>query len=680
MPRNRSSHRGARETGRGDHGPRVVVLEILSINEDGEPVGKPVDWRGDGEAPEVAVREQRGRGRRASAGAPPGGALGPGDRALVRLHGTRGRYEASVIKRIAPAPRTVIGIYDGANRIQSTQRAGIADYWVHAADTKDAEKGEMVVAQILERRRLERPRARVIERLGVETGTKSFSMIAVNNNNVPHLFEPDVLADAAAAGPVTTEGRVDLRDVPLVTIDGEDARDFDDAVWAEPVELDGHAGWHIIVAIADVAWYVRPGSALDREALRRGNSTYFPDRVVPMLPEALSNGWCSLRPNEDRACMAAHIWIDAAGNIKRHRFERAIMCSVERLTYNQVQHARDHGSPDLAPLISPLYGAFGALLSARERRQTIDLDVPERYVRLDSAGRVVDGVARERLDSHRLIEEFMIAANVAAAETLERLKQTCMYRIHDAPPESKLVDFAEFARGMGLRFSKGQVVQPSLFIGILAHAREKGIEDVVSELVLRAQSQAEYSVANIGHFGLALRRYCHFTSPIRRYPDLIIHRLTRWALEQGQSRPARGHAKVKELLKEDELRAVGIESSEAERRADDAERELIDLKKLDFMEQHLGDEFDGLLISLNKWGFWVELMDLFVEGVVALETLDPAADYYFREPTRSIAPGRRSRVPDAPAFHLGDRLRVRVDRIDRQQKRLHFSVVTPPRP
>lgn len=636
----------------------MAVLEIVSINGDDEPVGRPVDWKGEGDPPQIAVHEERPQhGRRR--GGPPGGALGVGDRVLVRLHGTRGRYHASVIKKLSPAPRTVIGIYDGKNRIRSTERSGIADYWVHDADTMGAQKNELVEAQILQRRRLERPRAKVVERLGGPGDKRSFSLIAIHNNDIPHVFPREVLAEAAAAGPVSADGRVDLRDVPLVTIDGADARDFDDAVWAEPAEVDGHPGWHLIVAIADVAWYVRPGSALDEEALKRGNSTYFPDRVVPMLPEAFSNGWCSLRPNEDRACMAAHIWIDNGGNILRHRFERAIMRSVQRLTYEQVQHARDHGTPGLAPIIAPLYGAYDALIGARQKRETIDLDVPERIIRLDASGRVIDVVPRARLDSHRLIEEFMIAANVAAAETLERLKQPCMYRVHDAPPEGKLLEFAEFVSENGLKFSKGQVITPALFNRVLAQARDKGIEEVVSQVVLRTQAQAEYSTANIGHFGLALRRYCHFTSPIRRYADLLVHRALIAGLKLGEGGLPPGNR---------DLAPLGPLITACERRSVAAEREAADRFVASYYDGREGELVSGRIAGATRAGLFVRLDDTQADGFVPRRTLAV-------RPSRRGGPARRSGRGRREEPQIGDSVRCRIVEAEGERGSLILEIV-----
>ena len=618
-------------------------------------MGRPVNWRGSGPVPDIIISERPdagGRGR----GAPAGGALGIGDRALVRTRSAHGRLEGQVVRKLQPVAEAVLGIYDGSNRIHSTQRVGVEDYWVHNADLKGAEKGDLVLATILPRRRLERPRAKVIEVLGHEDGTRAFSLIAIKNHDIPLIFPTEVMDEADAARGVTPDDRVDLRHVPLVTIDGEDARDFDDAVWAEPVEdEDGRPGWHLIVAIADVAWYVRPGSALDREALKRGNSTYFPDRVVPMLPEALSNGWCSLKPKEDRACMVARIWIDKDGNMLRHRFERAIMNSAARLTYNQVQAAWNDKDPELLPILTPLYGAYEALNAARERRDTMDLDVPERKVQLDEKGNVVDIAPRARLDSHKLIEEFMIAANVASAEGIEAVRLPAVYRVHDAPPDGKLEEFAKFARGIGFKFNRGDVIRPSLFNGLLKRAQEKGIADVVGQMVLRTQAQAEYSTVNIGHFGLALRRYCHFTSPIRRYSDLLVHRALITGLNLGEG-GFKGPTP--------DLAPAASVITAAERRSVAAEREAADRFVASYYGAREGDIVEGRIVGSAKSGLFVRLDDTLADGFVPRRSL-PGGGFSSRMSHGGSRRGKTGKGSKGTKdYETGDRVSVRIVEAD----------------
>jgi ribonuclease R len=375
-----------------------------------------------------------------------------------------------------------------------------------------------------------------------------------------------------------------------------------------------------------------------------------------MLPEALSNGWCSLKPKEDRACMVAHIWIDADGNMLRHRFERAIMCSAARLTYNQVQAARDSQDATLAPIIAPLYGAFEALNGARERRDTMDLDVPERVVKLDDKGTVIDIAPRPRLDSHKLIEEFMIAANVAAAETLEELKQPVVYRIHDAPPDGKLEEFAEFARGIGFKFNRGDVVRPSLFNGLLKRAQEKGIGDVVSQMVLRTQAQAEYATINIGHFGLALRRYCHFTSPIRRYADLLVHR----GLIAGLNLGAGGFG-----TNRPDLAPAASLITAAERRSVAAEREAGDRFAASYYAAREGDIVEGRIVGEAKSGLFVRLDDSQVDGFVPRRSL-PGGGFGSSRMSHGGSPRGRPHKggKGAKNYETGDRVSCRIVEAD----------------
>jgi ribonuclease R len=456
---------------------------------------------------------------------------------------------------------------------------------------------------------------------------------------------------AAQAGPAPLGGRADLRAVPLVTIDGADARDFDDAVFAAPDEDSANRdGWHLIVAIADVAWYVRPGDALDRAALDRGNSIYFPDRVVPMLPEALSNGWCSLKPGEDRPCMAAHLWIDKTGRLVRHRFERALMRSAARLTYEEVQAAADGDAAAMpAGVVDRLYGAYRALKTARDARQPLDLDLPERIIELDDKGRVETIGTRARLDSHRLIEEFMIAANVAAAETLEKLRQPCMYRVHDEPPPEKLVALRDVLSGIGLNFAKGQVVMPRSFNQILKLAEGTGDAPLVSEIVLRTQAQAIYSPENIGHFGLALRRYAHFTSPIRRYADLMVHR----ALISGIKA---GPGGLPQPLPD--FTTIGEHISMTERRAVEAERDAADRYTSAFLSDRVGEIMEARVTGVTRFGLFVTLAAS--GGDALLPMRDLPGGPYTHDTRRHVLRARRGKK----LYRLGDTLSVRLTEAD----------------
>ncbi len=573
---------------------------------------------------------------------------------------------------------------------------------------------------------------RVLEVLGKPGDFGLDVELVIRKYHIPHEFPDEVLAEARGTPrevqPAEAARRHDFRDLPIVTIDGEDAKDFDDAVYVER-RANGH--WLLQVHIADVSHYVRPGAELDREARMRGTSVYFPDRAVPMLPEELSNGICSLRPEVERLVLSCVMELDARGEVVDYWFAEGVIRSAARMTYTAVNACLEGDAAvrgryaALAPEFDKMKELALILNAKRDRRGSIDFDLPEPIIRFDERGQMV-GIARsERNIAHRLIEEFMLAANETVASFLERQGVASLYRIHETPDPQKVLEFEEIAATFGYSLGlseqltrkvrvKGREqgrggrrqdraqyiperidISPHHYQGLVAKIEGKPEERIVSYLMLRSLKQARYSEKNVGHFALATPCYTHFTSPIRRYPDLIVHRLLKWTLAARPesdrvgremihasriSAPARHESEraARGPLAVEELASIAAESSDSERRADDAERELIDLKKLDYMEQHLGDEFDGLIISVAKFGFWVELLEMFVEGFVALESLDPAADYFFRDTTRSIAPGRRSKVKDAPAFRLGDRIRVRVDRIDRVLKQIQFSVTGPP--
>ena len=633
--------------------PAIAELEICAIDLDGEVKARPLAWPKEGEPPAIFVVENRL------------GADAVGERIVARLTQLDdGSYEARVVRRIAAGVERVLGVFrrdsGGGGRIEPTDRRVKLEYRVAAGDRNEADSGELVLAEILPSRRLAAPQARIVERLGDTAEPRTISLIAIHGNDIPTEFPPEALAQAAAAKPVALGTRTDLREIPLVTIDGSDARDFDDAVWAEPDAEAGNAGgWHIMVAIADVSWYVRPGDALDREAEKRGNSVYFPDRVVPMLPEALSNELCSLKPDVPRACLAVHMWLDAHGHKKRHRFVRGLMRSAARLTYEQVQAARG-GAPDattrplLDDVVTPLYGAFAALSTARAERGTLDLDLPERRVILDDSGRVARIERRQRLDSHRLIEEFMIAANVAAAETLEKQRQLCMYRIHDAPDPAKLEalrKFLEGLEGVGLRLAKGQAVRPRDFNRLLHHAAGTPYSAMINELVLRSQAQAVYSPENIGHFGLALRRYAHFTSPIRRYSDLLVHRaLVSGHNAAGENFGEGGSATMAPAA----FAAVGEHISQTERRAAAAERSAIDRYTAAYLSARVGASFPGRINGVTRFGLFITLEESGADGLVPIGSLP--GDYYHHEEAQHRLIGRRS----GRIYRLGDPVTVRL--------------------
>ncbi|HUZ73198.1 MAG TPA: ribonuclease R [Stellaceae bacterium] len=646
-PRTESgAQRGARRKTASATLPETGIIEITAIDIDGELHGRPLSGPDAAPAPELLVVIERG-----------GPALGIGDRAVVRyVRREHDRYEARVLREVGGAPDRIVGIFrrgrDGG-QLEPTDRKVRSAFRIAAADTAGAEDGEIVLAAVSPARRLGPPEARIVERLGDSADPHSFSLIAIHSHGIPTAFPDAALALAARARPVALGSRTDLRAVPLVTIDGADARDFDDAVWAEP-DAEREGGWHAVVAIADVAWYVRPGDALDHAARERGNSAYFPDRVVPMLPEALSNELCSLRPGVDRACLAVHLWIDGAGRVGRHRFERGLMRSAARLTYEAVQEAIDGRPNDVAaalvePALKPLYGAWRALDHARRQRGTLELDLPERRILLAPDGRVASIAPARRLDSHRVIEELMIAANVAAAETLERVKQPCMYRVHDTPDPAKLAALRDFLASLGvpgLRLVKGQAVRPRDFSGILQRAADTPYARLIHQLVLRSQAQAVYSPGNLGHFGLALRRYAHFTSPIRRYADLLVHR----ALIAGHGFGSGGLAHDAGP----DFAALGEHISMTERRAAAAERSAADRYIAAFLAERVGARFAARVNGVTRAGLFVTLDDTGADGLVPMSSLP--GDYYVHDEARHRLIGRRTRR----SFTLGDKLTVRL--------------------
>jgi len=642
--------RGRRMRAPGAALPGVAVLRIVAIDGEGEAIAQPIRWEEDAPPPRITMAaEDRGKG-----------ALAVGDRVLARLQENEdGSWTGRTMRRLeSQADLRVVGVFrrgrDGQARILPADKRARDTWPVREGDTGGAKDGELVEALVEASDRLGPRRTVVTARYGDAEDPRSISLIAIHAAGIPTEFRPKAVAQAEAARPAGLDGRVDLRQVPLVTIDGADARDFDDAVWAEP-DPEHPGGWHLIVAIADVAHYVPPGSPLDRDAFERGNSCYFPDRVVPMLPEALSNGLCSLRPDEDRACLAADLWIDAQGRLKRHRFRRGLMRSAARLTYEQVQAARN-GQPDeltgplLEPVIAPLYGAYEALLAAREKRGTLELDLPERKVQLGEDGRVASIGIRPRLDSHKLIEEFMIAANVAAAETLSDRGMPALYRVHDQPDRARVEALKEFLAPLGYSLSLGQVMRPRVFGQILARAAGRPEEAMVNEMVLRAQAQAVYSPENIGHFGLALPRYAHFTSPIRRYADLTVHRGLIRLLGLGGD-----GATEDELSRLDE---IGTHISVTERRAAQAERDAVDRYMASWLSDRIGAIMPGRIGGVAKFGLFVKLDESGADGLVPISTLPD--DYYDYDEAQHALIGRRwNRV-----FRLGARVRVRVTEAD----------------
>ena len=654
--------------------PEVVLADIRSRDRDGELVAEPAEWDDEefGAAPRILVTSSR----RPRPGQP---VPGVGDRALIRVEPIRGgdlhAYSGRVVKIIAKQRTQALGIFhalpEGGGRLVPVEKKSREREWlVRPGDVGEARDGDLVAASLSKAGRFGLPHAKVRERLGSLKSEKAISLIAIHAHGIPHVFPPDALKEADGAGPATTlEGREDWRDLPLVTIDPPDAKDHDDAVHAAPdPSPDNRGGFVVTVAIADVAAYVRPGSALDREALERGNSVYFPDRVVPMLPERISNDLCSLRPGEDRPALAVRLVVNAQGGKMRHSFHRVMMRSAAKLSYQQAQAAIE-GRPDatarpvLDTILKPLWAAYAALARARDTREPLALDLPERKIVLKPDGTVDRVLVPERLEAHRLIEEFMIQANVAAAEVLERADADLIYRVHDEPSLEKMRSLGEVLASIGLKLPKQGALQPALFNRILASVEGSEHQVFINEVVLRSQSQAEYSAENYGHFGLNLRRYAHFTSPIRRYADLVVHRALIRALKIGKDGlPA--HMTLKELAE------ISARISTAERRAMAAERETVDRLIAHHLADRIGDTFEGRISGVTKAGLFVKLDGTGADGFVPASTI--GADYYRFDERSHALRGERT----GETYRLGDKAHVKLVEAAPVAGALRFELVT----
>ena len=637
--------------------PEVVLCDITGRDGDGELIAVATEWDEDahGEPPKIRVYLPR----RARAGEVPG----VGDRALLRTERVAGAedgilYQGRPIKVIDRARHRVLGVFrplpHGGGRLVPIEKKNTGrELAIPAGATLDAQDGDLVAVEVSRSARLGLPTARIKERLGSLATEKAVSLIAIHAHGIPHVFPHAALAEAEAARPAVAHGREDWREVPLVTIDPADAKDHDDAVFARPdTDPKNPGGFVIDVAIADVAYYVTPGSALDREATQRGNSVYFPDRVVPMLPERISNDLCSLKPGVDRAAIAVRMVIGADGVKREHRFHRVLMRSFAKLHYAQTQAAAD-GRPDdttaplMALVIRPLYDAYAALKRARDERGPLDLDLPERKILLKPDNTVDRVITPQRLDAHRLIEEFMILANVAAAETLERAGTPLIYRVHDEPAPEKLNALREFLVTLEISLPKSGALRPAGFNRILARVRGRDTENLVNEVVLRSQAQAEYAAANYGHFGLNLRRYAHFTSPIRRYADLVVHRALIRGLRLGDDGlPADATVPA--------LSELSARISAAERRAMAAERDTVDRLIAHFLADRIGAVFQGRIGGVTRAGLFVRLDDTGADGFIPAATL---GNQYFRHDDRHHA---LVGDDDGESYRLGDRVTVRL--------------------
>ncbi|PEQ11237.1 ribonuclease R [Novosphingobium sp. PC22D] len=624
--------------------PKVTVLRVVDVDE-GDAIAVPDTWQPDDATPPPRIRliEKKGRG----------GALSKGDRVLARTEESNTGWRAYPMKKLAVREEQVLGVVE----IDAAGKAWLApvDRRIrHAspiADLGGAEKGELVLAEPAGRS--PRSGVKVTEVLGEPLAPRAFSLIAIHKHGIPHVFSQETLDEAqrAAKLPLSAEHREDLRHLPIVAIDPVDARDHDDAIWAEP---DGEGGFRALVVIADVSFYVRPGGEIDREARKRGNSVYFPDRVVPMLPEVLSADVCSLRAGEDRAAMACHMRIDALGKVTDWRFTRARVRIAEVIAYEDAQARIDEGRAETH--LTRLWDCWRLLEKAREDRDPLELELPERRVVLDEKGRIAEIALRERLDAHRVVEDFMIAANVAAAKALEAKVAPVVYRVHEPPSREKLIALKDYLSTFGRKLAMGQVITPGLFNRMLKDVADDAEKALIMEAVLRSQTQAYYGPRNAGHFGLALASYAHFTSPIRRYADLLVHRalVDGYQLEQPVPKADLPRTSGLSDRDRDDLGRVTDAISKAERRAMEAERDTIDRYVAAWLSARVGEVFETRITGVQKFGFFATILGLGGDGLVPVSTLG-SERFHYDERTQAL-----SGEETGTQYAVGDRLRLRL--------------------
>ncbi|WP_244825381.1 MULTISPECIES: ribonuclease R [unclassified Caballeronia] len=635
------------------------------------------------------------------------------DRVLARIVGfdRRGRPEGHIVEVTDRANKRIIGrlINENGALILVPEDKRIGHDILITQNPKKAKVGQVVSVDLTDfPSRHSQPLGRVAEVIGDIDDPGMEIEIAVRKYGVPHEFSDAALAAAAKlpdeVRPVDIRHRVDLRDVPLVTIDGEDARDFDDAVYCEPISVGRGSGFRLLVAIADVSHYVRPNEALDVDALDRSTSVYFPRRVIPMLPEKLSNGLCSLNPDVDRCVLVCDMVITARGEIKAYQFYPGVMHSAARLTYTEVAAVLTNTKgpeaarrAEILPQLQDLYGVYKALHAARQKRGAIDFDTTETYIVVNSQGKIEQIVPRHRNDAHRLIEECMLAANVCAADFLKRNKHPGLYRVHAGPTEEKLENLRTFLRGVGLTLTGGAKPHASDYAALIAQIRDRPDAQMLQSMVLRSMQQAVYSPDNIGHFGLAYEAYAHFTSPIRRYPDLLTHRAIYAILQGKKYLPEVGHdtslstgltKAAREMQKNDDQsrgrsrnnvaiwEELGLHCSSNERRADEASRDVEAWLKCYFMRDKLGEEYGGMVNGVTSFGIFVQLDSLFIEGLVHITEL--GSDYFQYDEIKNELRGERTGI----RYRMSDRVRVQVGRVDLDARKIDFRLVrdTPVKP
>jgi ribonuclease R len=647
--------------------PKVTVLRVQAVDDNGAVWAVPEQWHAETKPPRLKIVE---RGRRS--------ALGIGDRVLARTEERGEGFIAHPMKKLARAAELVLGVVrrEGERSwLSPVDKRERRELFI--SDLKDAEPGDLVLCEVTGRP--PRVSARVDAVLGDPFAPRSFSLIAIHKHGLPHEFSQEAIDEAHRVSKLPLGDREDLTHLPIVAIDPEDARDHDDAIWAE---ADGEGGWNAIVAIADVSFYVPPGSELDREARARGNSVYFPDRVVPMLPEELSADICSLKEGQDRAAMACHLKIDRQGDLKSWRFTRAKVRIAANIAYEDAQAAMDAAQEETVDVASPvcfmppvegrvpqelvekalkpLWGCWRSLFAARQKRDPLELDLPERRVMLDEKGRITSIAPRDRLDAHRLVEDFMIAANVAAASGLEAKKAPVMYRVHEPPSREKLVALKDYLATFGIEFALGQLVKPGTFNRVIERVGEGDGREEIMEQLLRTQMQARYGPERLGHFGLALATYAHFTSPIRRYADLLVHRSLVKAYNLGEGRLPPGD--------EERFEQIGEQISMLERRAMEAERETIDRYVAAFLADQVGQLVECRITGVQPFGFFATVEDLGGDGLLLAKDLGTE---YFR-----YDEGAKQLVGDetGETYRIGQRLTLRLAEANPVSGSLRFEL------
>src|SRR5438270_2384515 len=651
--------------------PKVTVLRVVEVDDSGQVRAVPEQWHAETPPPKLRIIE-RGQGKHRRS------ALGIGDRVLCRTKEKGQGFVAHPLKKLERSAELVLGVVrqDGErfwlSPVDKRERRELA-----IADLKDAEAGDLVLCEVSGRP--PRVTARVDAVLGDPFAPRSFSLIAIHKHGLRHKFAQEAIDEAHRVSKVPLGEREDLTHLPIGAIDPEDARDHDDAIWAE---ADGEGGWNAIVAIADVSFYVRPGSELDREARARGNSVYFPDRVVPMLPEELSVDICSLKEGEQRAAMACHLKIAKDGTLKSWRFTRAKVCIAANIAYEDAQAAIDAAAEERVEVSSPtcsmpevegpvpkelvekalkpLWGCWRALFAARQKRGPLELDLPERRVMLDEKGRILSVAPRDRLDAHRLVEDFMIAANVAAARALEAKKAPVMYRVHEPPSREKLVALKDYLKTFGIEFTLGQVIKPGTFNRVIERVGDSEGREEIMEQLLRTQMQARYAPERLGHFGLALASYAHFTSPIRRYADLLVHRALVSAYKLGDGGLPAGE--------EERFEQIGEQISMLERRAMEAERETVDRYVAAFLADQVGQLVECRITGVQPFGFFAAVKDLGGDGLVFAKDL--GLEYFrYHEAAKALV-GDES----GETYRIGQRLTLRLSEANPVSGSLRFEL------